>query len=435
MPIPTGEGGTILYNEVYPKYAGRSFGRQMCDWQERIDMNRMRRERAKRLRDCMKEAGVAGMLLLDPRHMKYAVGLNLRGFTTGLAYVLFPLEGEPIVYGHGTPAIQDRRDLAWLKPENVRYSIPAAVGAMALGLYTDPAAREYQLKKMGAQVKSGLAELKLGKEVLALDIGDAGVLSILERLGVKTSVRPEILVKSLEIKTQDEIECVRMVAAICDMGHYEVARYARPGLTESELGGYGLYMAAKLGAEPGGIVGPMGGQYTWPLFRSATDRQFRPGDIILIEFFITWNGYGSCYYRTHSIMTKPSQAARDAYKRISDWLYSALSECKAGKTTADMLKHFPDEKKIWGLDPDYTWGDNLMHGIGLTMYGPPHATRAWAFEHPYELKEGHTFAIETQDGVGDGQGVRLEEMIVVTKTGYEVLSRYPAEEIDVCPVT
>ena len=55
-------------------------------------------------------------------------------------------------------------------------------------------------------------------------------------------------------------------------------------------------------------------------------------------------------------------------------------------------------------------------------------------EHPYELKAGHVFAIETQDGIGDGQGVRLEEMVVITENGYEVLSRFPPDIIPVCPL-
>jgi Xaa-Pro aminopeptidase len=52
-------------------------------------------------------------------------------------------------------------------------------------------------------------------------------------------------------------------------------------------------------------------------------------------------------------------------------------------------------------------------------------------EHPYPIKEGQVFAIETETGIGDGQGVRIEEMVVVTKTGYEVLTKAPLEIITV----
>jgi Xaa-Pro aminopeptidase len=59
-------------------------------------------------------------------------------------------------------------------------------------------------------------------------------------------------------------------------------------------------------------------------------------------------------------------------------------------------------------------------------------SRIWSLEHPYPLESGMVIAIETQDGDGLGQGVRLEEMILVTDTGSEILSRWPAEEITVC---
>jgi Xaa-Pro aminopeptidase len=48
-----------------------------------------------------------------------------------------------------------------------------------------------------------------------------------------------------------------------------------------------------------------------------------------------------------------------------------------------------------------------------------------------EIEEGMTFAIETQEGDGEGQGVRIEEVIRVTKTGVEILSKWPIKEITV----
>jgi Xaa-Pro aminopeptidase len=54
-------------------------------------------------------------------------------------------------------------------------------------------------------------------------------------------------------------------------------------------------------------------------------------------------------------------------------------------------------------------------------------------ENPLPLKENMVFLIESQVGDGLGQGVRLEDMVRVTKTGYELLSRWPIDEIIECP--
>jgi Xaa-Pro aminopeptidase len=56
-------------------------------------------------------------------------------------------------------------------------------------------------------------------------------------------------------------------------------------------------------------------------------------------------------------------------------------------------------------------------------------SRIWSLDHPVEIQEGMTFALETQTGVLHDHGVRLEEMLYVTKTGSEMVSTYKQHEI------
>lgn len=421
----------ILYNQTYPLYAARWPGMQMTDIHERVNMERMRKERLERARAHMKEAGISVMLVLNPANVRYTTAFTTLAYTPGMSCAIVPIEGDSIIWGHGACTTQDRRQVTWIKPENMRYIAPKSV--CTASLLTHPAALEFVQNEFARDITEALRELKMSKEVLTLDMGDASALKALERAGIKTAVRPEVLLKAQEVKTRDEIECFRIVGAIADIVHYELSKYAEPGRSERELAGYMDFIAMKHGCEPTPHAFVASGQHTWPNYRYSTDKILRPGDIFFADVIqASWNGYKSCHYRTYSCVTPPSQAAKDTAKRCVDWIFAALSECKPGNTSADMVKHWPDERTYWGVEPEAAYGDCVFHGLGIQNYGAPYGSRKWSLQYPHELKEGMVFAIETQDGIGDGQGVRIEDIVVITKTGYEMLTHIP-REIVTCP--
>jgi Xaa-Pro aminopeptidase len=87
-------------------------------------------------------------------------------------------------------------------------------------------------------------------------------------------------------------------------------------------------------------------------------------------------------------------------------------------------------KDIHVISEDQTAGSNWAHGIGLTLYEPPIIWREVSLNPPdIALEENMTFAIETQHGRPGKHGVRIEEMVRVTKSGVEVMTKFPVEEI------
>jgi hypothetical protein len=83
---------------------------------------------------------------------------------------------------------------------------------------------------------------------------------------------------------------------------------------------------------------------------------------------------------------------------------------------------FPDEEAAFALQ--------MGHGIGLAIWEKPMISRLVSLDHPHEIKPGMVFALETFWPTKDGtSAARIEEEIVVTPTGHEVITRFPAEQL------
>ena len=83
---------------------------------------------------------------------------------------------------------------------------------------------------------------------------------------------------------------------------------------------------------------------------------------------------------------------------------------------------FPDEMAAFGLQ--------FAHGLGLDLHERPIISRVNSMEHPTEIKEGMVFAIETYCPATDGySAARIEEEVVVTDYGTEILTKFPAQDL------
>lgn len=115
-------------------------------------------------------------------------------------------------------------------------------------------------------------------------------------------------------------------------------------------------------------------------------------------------------------------------------LYTAVEAVKAGNTTEDFVKGWPESPSYWGHE---AWGECVPlavgHGIGLSLHELPFFTLPMARKNPVKLEENMAIALEFWAGRPGGKdGVRFGEDILVTKDGYEVLTRFPIDEITEC---
>jgi Xaa-Pro aminopeptidase len=125
-----------------------------------------------------------------------------------------------------------------------------------------------------------------------------------------------------------------------------------------------------------------------------------------------------------------SRAQRDAYMRCRDYMDQAISLVKPGATTADVVSVWPRATEFGFADETAAFGLQYGHGVGLSIWEKPIFSRLVSPDHPETLVEGMVFALETYWPASDGwSAARIEEELVVTTDGCEVITKFPAEEL------
>jgi len=408
-----------------------SFGTVGVDWMERINWGRLRDHRLSRARAAMQRHGLGALLCMYDENIRYVSSTLTPGWCRlkpGLRYALLIEGEEPILYEQGDIGFQIQRHSPWIPKENIRYSYAWVKGAAG------PASKS-QVKKFTDAIRRDLQQHGAAGRPLGVDFVDINMLTAFKEAGVEWRDGMTPLMEARAIKGVDEQECMRVVGAICDACHYEVSKFIKPGLSENQVTAFAMEFLYNFpGVEDVEDVIVSSGPNTWPNWRTFSDRIIRPRDIVFMDLAaLTWNGYKSCYYRTYCAGGEPTQEQKDIYAQALKWLYDAIEVVRPGVTTRDIASKWPSAKEVWGYEEEDQAAANLWgHGLGLAQYDLPIVSRIYSLDHPIPIEEGMSFALETQHGKMLQWGVRLEEMLLVTADGYEIVSKFPINEITVC---
>ncbi|MCZ6497460.1 MAG: Xaa-Pro peptidase family protein [Gammaproteobacteria bacterium] len=407
-----------------------NFGMVGVDWQQRINWDRLRTYRLDRARERMKAAGLSALVLMYDENIRYVTSTLTPGWCRlkpGLRYAMLCGDDPPVLFEQGDIGAQIQRHSPWIPPENVRYSyawIKGAAGpasAQQVGKFTKALLQEMK--------KSNVAGGKVG-----IDFVDINIIKAFDEAGIDWTDGMSPMMDARAVKNVDEQECFRIVGAIGDAAHWETMKFLRPGVTENQVTAHIMKFLYDIpGVEDVEDVIVSSGPNTWPNWRNFSDRIIKPGDIVFMDLAaLTWNGYKSCYYRTYCVGAEPSEKQKEIYATALEWLYKAINEVKPGATTRDIAAVWPSAKEVWGYDEEDQAAANLWgHGLGLAQYDPPVISRIWSLDHPIEILEGMTFALETQHGLPFKWGVRIEEMLIVHSDHTEIVSNFPVEQITV----
>ncbi|MGH9247910.1 MAG: M24 family metallopeptidase [Acidimicrobiales bacterium] len=405
-----------------------AFGSLSTDWKEGINWAAVRKWRLRRAREAMARHELGAILCMYDENLRYVSSTLTPGWNRlkpGLRYGLLVEGRDPIVYEQGDIGLHLEVHSPWLPKENIRHSYSWIKGAAG-------AAAEQQVQKFTQALVNDLEEAGGRGKPLGVDFIDINMLRAFEQAGVEWRDGMTPMMEARAVKSPDEIKAMRVVGSICDVVHYQLAQFIRPGLTENQVAAYGFKLLYDIpGMEDVEDVIVSSGPNAWPNWRNFSDRIIRPGELVIVDLAaLTWNGYKSCVYRTYCVGGRPTDEQRRYYDTAHKWLWDSIEAVKPGVTTRDIASKWPSAKEIWGYEEEDQAAANLWgHGLGLAQYDQPVISRIWSLDHPVEITEGMVFALETQHGKLHEFGVRLEEMLVVNADGPEMLSTYSSHEI------
>jgi Xaa-Pro aminopeptidase len=156
----------------------------------------------------------------------------------------------------------------------------------------------------------------------------------------------------------------------------------------------------------------------------------RPGDPAYFDILHAYNGYRTCYYRTFAVGSASPRLV-DAYKRCRDILDQRDRDDPPGRHHAEVVERRSRRAEEFGFrDEEAAFALQYGHGVGLSIWEKPIFSRLVSFDYPRRSRRGMVFALETFWPSTDGwSAARIEEQLIVTADGCEVITRFPAEEL------
>lgn len=401
------------------------FGRGMNEGTERINLERMRRERAEKLREVMKRDGVSAFLLTREDNLRYATGIPGIAYMPMMAYSLFFAEDpDSIFWEHPGAWAQQRDQVPWIKPENWRV-------ARSPRRYSPRESQWEEAKILATEIKQELEARGLMTEQLAYSAGwDGIVLGALKEERIAAVEGWDMMLEARKVKTKDEINCWKIANAIVDKAFYAIYETLKPGVTDKEIVGTILKSLWDNGIDDTKQLAVYSGPYSFERGVWNTDRFIEVGDLVYVDIFhVHWMGYHTCVYRTFKVGKKPTEKEKDWYKRLLEQNNRVIDAIKPGATTADAVKHFTPASEMGYPDEAYMSMMDSGHGIGLAQYEKPTFSRYISLRYPEIFEPGMTLAVEAHKGERRVGGVRLEDMVLVTEDGAEIVNHWPRDEI------
>lgn len=380
-----------------------------------IDMDGLLDYRMGRLREQMRIAGVDVHIMVNPTSLRYAVDYSnyaLYQSRIPTTYLLVSTDGPTILYGgYAEGRLIDRT-------ESADYIAFFDAGDNLVD----------NARRFADSIAQYLNEIGSDNRRISLEYVNPSVTQACLQRGLEVIDGVAISERARLIKSADEIKCIRWAIAVAQLGMAKMKQALRPGISELQL--WGLLNYTNLANHGEWHDGRMlaSGPRINPWYQEASQRVIESGDLVGFDTdMVGPKGYFCDVSRTfHCGPAKPTRRQKEIYQMAYAEVQHNLALVRPGISFLEFQQQsypIPEECQ----ENAYTC---ILHGVGMCdeypKIDPLHRGK-----NPYDgmFEPGMVLTIESYMGPkGERDGVKLEEQVLVTEEGHEVLSSYPFEE-------
>ncbi len=187
-----------------------------------------------------------------------------------------------------------------------------------------------------------------------------------------------------------------------------------------------------MGSERVECVNSVSGPRGRPHSHTFSDRIIQPGDMVFLDIMHSFNGYRTCYYRTF-VCGEPNKYQIDAYETASKWISASIDMIRPGVTPDEVARGLAGRARTSATATRRRPSCSSTATASACRCGSGRSSRSASRGQNTPLREGMVFALETWKGAEDGSGAaRIEEEVVVTKDGCEIITNFPSDRLISC---
>jgi Xaa-Pro aminopeptidase len=369
--------------------------------------------KAARLQRVLEEVRLDALILMKSEAVRYVTDFYVNGYRPfmDLEYFVVLIRGRKPVVGTSSGSdvyrIQVRSDI-----EDWRRLPSVARWHEVLG---------------GVLSDYGLTRGRIGTDLMPFPV----YLKLRERFpGIEFEDASQLWTDLTVVKHPVEVALIKEALAITEMGLYAAMEAVRPGVREWEVAATAEYAMRKNGSEMRPFATNIASGINACIFeRIATEKRIRHGEMVVIDLGAVYRGYTGDLGRTVCV-GKPTAEQRKIYRVTYDAVHAAIAAVKPGKTCADVDAAARAVIASHGYEK-YEHKFATGHQLGYGLHGEPAINKGVDFV----LRSGMVIALEPRVTMYDRPevgGAHLEQAVLVTEEGCELLSHCKFEEDLLC---